>query len=383
MKIFRIFIISLFFPLSSHALTLFSDPTEDIKIDFYANIRAHIGYAYSDNFAQKVENNFLYSLQLNSRVGFIAKIKRVSIGAELGFNEATFLNSNSSALGFRYLYSKYHFSNGGALTIGKVDTPSNMYGFLSTFYDYEDGLNGFGGVKTGTRRFQLQYVQSGFAVALVEKQNFTNDNENAYIPRLSASYSKRNENLFLKFAFSYTLGNIDASKATEQTDNSGKGIKTVHAYGATFGIRPSFFKEKFFFAILLRGGVNEDQYSEAKTSVSRGSFFTPNEFRYSVYNNKVYDIIRFSVGVEFGSRVNKYITLALGGGYQGTIMPKPNSENQLLSSYAVYLQAYIRAHSNLHIIPEVGYYANTMHYIEGKGRQNNGFFFGVQGRIII
>lgn len=325
-------------------------------VDIYGTLRGYIGYGHGvDGVSDTTDDNFLYGIQGNSRIGVRLKVGNFSGQVELGAVEVTLYGrSNESNVGLRQAWGAYSFGNAGALLAGKTDTPTAMGGFISDIMDTDGGLNGFGGSTTGSRRFQIQYNVAGLSIALIE-------NDMAYgpvvsygyggetIPRLGLSYTYKNPSLLVKVAATYS-----ALNGTINAPVSDTRWATVHAFGVALGLKPTFMDGKMWLSVLARYGMNEELYGEAKT-VYNGGLMAHSSIGNCVgvqADGTVDNVQRAAVALELGYNVNDMIAVIVGGGYQHSMIDALTYD---VGSYAVFLQAPIKISGNFALIPQFTY----------------------------
>lgn len=335
-------------------------------VDIYGTLRGYIGYGHGvDGVSDTTDDNFLYGIQGNSRIGVRLKVGNFSGQVELGAVEATLYgrSTGSNVVGLRQAWGAYSFGNAGALLAGKTDTPTAMGGFISDIMDTDGGLNGFGGSTTGSRRFQIQYNVAGLSIALIENDmahsikesqesgpnvsDYTDGGET--IPRLGLSYTYKNPSLLVKVAATYS-----ALNGTINAPVSDTRWATVHAFGVALGLKPTFMDGKMWLSVLARYGMNEELYGEAKT-VYNGGLMAHNSIGNYVgvqADGTVDNVQRAAVALELGYNVNDMIAVIVGGGYQHSMIDALTYD---VGSYAVFLQAPIKISGNFALIPQFTY----------------------------
>lgn len=326
-------------------------------VDIYGTLRGYIGYGHGvDGVSDTTDDNFLYGIQGNSRIGVRLKVGNFSGQVELGAVEATLYGrSTGSNVGLRQAWGAYSFGNAGALLAGKTDTPTAMGGFISDIMDTDGGLNGFGGSTTGSRRFQIQYNVAGLSIALIENDMAYGPGVSGYtdggetIPRLGLSYTYKNPSLLVKVAATYS-----ALNGTINAPVSDTRWATVHAFGVALGLKPTFMDGKMWLSVLARYGMNEELYGEAKT-VYNGGLMAHSSIGNRVgvqADGTVDNVQRAAVALELGYNVNDMIAVIVGGGYQHSMIDALTYD---VGSYAVFLQAPIKISGNFALIPQFTY----------------------------
>lgn len=326
-------------------------------VDIYGTLRGYIGYGHGvDGVSDTTDDNFLYGIQGNSRIGVRLKVGNFSGQVELGAVEATLYGHPTGSVGLRQAWGAYSFGNAGALLAGKTDTPTAMGGFISDIMDTDGGLNGFGGSTTGSRRFQIQYNVAGLSIALIENDmaygpgvsyGYTDGGET--IPRLGLSYTYKNPSLLVKVAATYS-----ALNGTINAPVSDTRWATVHAFGVALGLKPTFMDGKMWLSVLARYGMNEELYGEAKTVYNGGLMAHSSIDNYVGVqaDGTVDNVQRAAVALELGYNVNDMIAVIVGGGYQHSMIDAPTYD---VGSYAVFLQAPIKISGNFALIPQFTY----------------------------
>lgn len=326
-------------------------------VDIYGTLRGYIGYGHGvDGVSDTTDDNFLYGIQGNSRIGVRLKVGNFSGQVELGAVEATlYSRPTESNVGLRQAWGAYSFGNAGALLAGKTDTPTAMGGFISDIMDTDGGLNGFGGSTTGSRRFQIQYNVAGLSIALIENDMAYGPGVSGYtdggetIPRLGLSYTYKNPSLLVKVAATYS-----ALNGTINAPVSDTRWATVHAFGVALGLKPTFMDGKMWLSVLARYGMNEELYGEAKT-VYNGGLMAHSSIGNRVgvqADGTVDNVQRAAVALELGYNVNDMIAVIVGGGYQHSMIDALTYD---VGSYAVFLQAPIKISGNFALIPQFTY----------------------------
>lgn len=352
---------------------------EDTSVDIYGTVRGYVGYGHAFNANEN--DNFLYGVQNNSRVGVKLKVGNFSGQVELGANEQTVLGVGvSNAVGLRQAWGAYSFGNAGTLLAGKTDTPTSMSGFSSDIMDTDGGLNGFGGTTTSTRRFQIAYQVMGLNIAIIENDMRVNSTFDNYkdggevIPRIAISYTYKNPSLMAKVGATYSALN---GSLTSPTDPDTRWT-TIHAFGIVAGVKPTFLDGRMWLSIMARFGMNEHLYNEAKTVANNGSQgHSAFGWAPTIVNNDgtVYNVTRLSAVVELGYKANDYIAAILGAGYQYTTLDTSAFPNDI-NSYAVYLQAPYTVSKNFALIPQLSWFSST----QAGGAEQNAVVLMMQAR---
>lgn len=357
---------------------------EDTSVEIYGTARGYVGYGHSatDNGVNVPDNdNFLYGLQGNSRIGTKFKVGNFAGQVELGANENTLTYGQGKVgVGLRQVWGSYTFGNAGTFVAGKTDTPTSMSGFSSDIMDTDGGLKGFGGNSTSNRRFQMAYRVMGLDIAIIEDEmsssaaniNGFTDNANAYIPRLAIAYTYKGANLMAKIGATYSALNGTITTPT----NADTRWTTIHAFGIVAGVKPTFMDGKLWLAIQARYGMNEELYGEAGTYENLGAF------GHTAYGNNLMTVdgdgtvnntSRVNVGLELGYKVTEAFSAILGGGYQLTMNDVAGFQN--INSYGAYLQIPYAVSKNFSLIPQISYFGT-----EQTNHKTDAVLFVMQAR---
>ena len=357
---------------------------EDTSVEIYGTIRGYVGYGHSatDNGVTVPDNdNFLYGLQGNSRIGTKFKVGNFAGQVELGANENTLtFGQGKVGVGLRQVWGSYTFGNAGTFVAGKTDTPTSMSGFSSDIMDTDGGLKGFGGNSTSNRRFQMAYRVMGLDIAIIEDEmsssaaniNGFTDNANAYIPRLAIAYTYKGANLMAKIGATYSALNGTITTPT----NADTRWTTIHAFGIVAGVKPTFMDGKLWLAIQARYGMNEELYGEAGTYENLGAFAHTgfgNNLMTVDGDGKVNNTSRVNVGLELGYKVTEAFSAILGGGYQLTMNDVAGFQN--IHSYGAYLQIPYAVSKNFSLIPQISYFGT-----EQTNHKTDAVLFVMQAR---
>lgn len=357
---------------------------EDTSVEIYGTARGYVGYGHSatdDGVNVPDNDNFLYGLQGNSRIGTKFKVGNFAGQVELGANENTLTYGQGKVgVGLRQVWGSYTFGNAGTFVAGKTDTPTSMSGFSSDIMDTDGGLKGFGGNSTSNRRFQMAYRVMGLDIAIIEDEmsssaaniNGFTDNANAYIPRLAIAYTYKGANLMAKIGATYSALNGTITTPT----NADTRWTTIHAFGIVAGVKPTFMDGKLWLAIQARYGMNEELYGEAGTYENLGAF------GHTAYGNNLMTVdgdgtvnntSRVNVGLELGYKVTEAFSAILGGGYQLTMNDAAGFQN--INSYGAYLQIPYAVSKNFSLIPQISYFGT-----EQTNHKTDAVLFVMQAR---
>lgn len=394
--LYKIFIALLFIIISLNSayanIPLLND--EENQVDLYGTIRGYIGYGYNIDSAKNINSsNMLYGLQNNSRIGINFITGRVFGRFELGAQEPTLLTSAKNVLGIRHFYAGYQFNNNGSLVTGKMDAPSVLSAFFSEILDLDGGGNGFGGIGTGSRRFQIQYrTPFGLDFALIEYDLLYGRQTVAkaeYIPRVAVSYTYKKESLYAKIAGTYGILNGELVDTKSANTNSPYG--TVHAFHIGGAVKKII--GNFHFAVLASYGMNANLYNEQKTVYSNGGYMhqklnsmTIGGITYNgidLYivdeNGKISNVTRVSAYAEFGYKIVPSFSLIAGGGYQYTQNDSAVLNNLDIHSYSVFIQAPFTLSKNFSIITQAGWY-DTIGIVDNNSENLGAFILITQLR---
>lgn len=358
------------------AVTLLENETG--KVELYGTIRGYIGYdmSYTNYEGTKdvYQEELMYGLQTNSRIGVNFSINNFFGTAEIGAREKTFLNSTAEAIGFRWFFAGYKFGNAGSILFGKTDTPSSIGGYNNDIFNIDGGANGFGGIMTGNRRIQLMYkTPINLDISLVTLGDMAVSDANKIevtggeIPRLSLGYNYSNEKLSLKAVASYGAA---AGKSLENASASA----LINAFHVGFAIKPVF--NKFYLSLITHYGMNADIYNEQATyglgNRSSSYTFGSNLFTAQVNSDgSINNVSRFGINLEMGYQINEIVSIIVSGGYQMTMMDEQMDFNgygftDFVNSYSAFLQVPFKLSGNFSIITQVGWYSNSAEVNNGS-----------------
>lgn len=358
------------------AVTLFENETG--KVELYGTIRGYIGYDMSYNNYEGTKDVYqeelMYGLQTDSRIGVNFSINNFFGTAEIGVREKTFLNSTPDAIGFRWFFAGYKFGNAGSILFGKTDTPSSIGGYNNDIFNIDGGANGFGGIMTGNRRIQLMYkTPINLDISLVTLGDMAVSDANkievtgSEIPRLSLGYNYSNEKLSLKAVASYGAA---AGKSLENASASA----LINAFHVGFAIKPVF--NKFYLSLITHYGMNADIYNEQATyglgNRSSSYTFGSNLFTAQVNSDgSINNVSRFGINLEMGYQINEIVSIIVSGGYQMTMMDEQMDFNgygftDFVNSYSAFLQVPFKLSGNFSIITQVGWYSNSAEVNNGS-----------------
>lgn len=358
------------------AVTLLENETG--KVELYGTIRGYIGYdmSYTNYEGTKdvYQEELMYGLQTNSRIGVNFSINNFFGTAEIGAREKTFLNSSAEAIGFRWFFAGYKFGNAGSILFGKTDTPSSIGGYNNDIFNIDGGANGFGGIMTGNRRIQLMYkTPINLDISLVTLGDMAVSDANKIevtggeIPRLSLGYNYSNEKLSLKAVASYGAA---AGKSLENASASA----LINAFHVGFAIKPVF--NKFYLSLITHYGMNADIYNEQATyglgNRSSSYTFGSNLFTAQVNSDgSINNVSRFGINLEMGYQINEIVSIIVSGGYQMTMMDEQMDFNgygftDFVNSYSAFLQVPFKLSGNFSIITQVGWYSNSAEVNNGS-----------------
>lgn len=340
-------------------------------VDIYGTLRGYIGYSYNTDSAKNIENNkMIYGIQNNSRIGINFRTGSVFGRFELGAQEPTLLTSPKDVLGIRHFFAGYKFNNNGALVFGKMDSPSVLSAFFSEVLDLDGGGSGFGGIATGSRKFQIQYrTPFGLDFAIVEQDlvfGRAKIIKSEYIPRFALSYTYKKDGIYAKVAGTYGILNGQLIDTT--TTNATSPYGTVHAFHVGGAIKKTI--GKFHFAILASYGMNAELYNEQKTIYSTGGYMhqklnsiTVGGITYNGVDSYIVDsngsisnVTRVSAYTEIGYKITPSFSLVTGGGYQYTKNDSASLNGLDIHSYSVFVQAPYALSKNFSIITQAGWY---------------------------
>lgn len=320
----------------------------DKKLEVFGAAKAVIGYGANHGASTSADKHaFIYGIQGNSRIGLKFEVGNIFGAALIGATEKYGITSGTNDRpGFRQLYAGYNFGDAGKLLAGRNELITSM-GFSSSIFDAESGLNGFGGVSTSTRRFQIAYSIAGLTVSLSE-------NEGSYgkasIPRISLGYETKSNALDAKVAASYAKINNKETNA--------------HMAYIVAGVKPKFGTS--YVSAMAAYGLNsnvvgEQAISTAKLSQGYGNWTVSNGA--NLERTRVQNTNIVSLMLEYGMDFSEDLGFKLGAGYQIAKVAKKDSPD--LHAYSAFIQLPYQAYkhnsgASFKIIPQVGYIGTTL-----------------------
>lgn len=370
---------------SLSALEVYKDG--DNSVGVFGTIRGVAGYGYSfdsaatpGSYTRTNINDIIFGLQGNSRIGVNFTYNHFFGAALVGANEKTLLSSTTSDVpGFRQLYAGYDFGSSGKILVGKTETLTSMT-FSSDIFSNDNGLNGFGGTSTSTRRIQVQYaLPTGFTMAISENDMNANTYLKTYsksIPRISLAYDYNKKDLAARVAATYAYGNSATAK----------DVKNV--FLITAGVKPTFGKA--YLSGMLTYGLNSDLIGEsavANPTMNRGLNNTAllqsmnRSNADSMYYNNNLNI--YAAMLEFGYSLTDSLKAIVGLGYQYSSMFS-SGEYLKLHSYSAFFQLPYAISKNFSIIPQIGYLgtthrADSQHTSVHNGTEVTGSYYNAGG----
>lgn len=355
------------------AATIFASEDGKNKVDIYGNLRAVMGYGffnggtYTESYSStptsatsegKPNHQFNYGLQGNSQLGFNAKLGAFFGQIEFGANEQTTINSGTGVIGLRQAWASWaiagHADKYGNLSFGKMNTPTSMGGYITTGWDADGSLLGYGGSASSQRNFQIQYAIKGVQIALIEKHH-KDLRDISVRPAIAFNFGGKG----LK-------GKVGLTGALSQSgvkNDDGTWKEGVAAFGVTFGIRKQF-NDLFALAFIARVGLNENRYGEAGDVYDDGKWTSAKDGT---------DGFRVGVAFDFGLTPNKFLGINIGVGYQASLDLGALTPNTDLAGYrdiagfstfglknaiAVYVRLPLKLDAHWQLIPEVGTHIN-------------------------
>lgn len=338
----------------------------DKSFGVFGTARAIVGYGWNFNseaaknngtrsYLRTEQNDILYGIQGNSRIGINFTVGKLFGAALLGASENTFRDGSSNTGGFRQLYAGYDFGDAGKLLAGKNELITSMGGFSSDIFDTDSGLNGFGGQSTSTRRFQVAYSVAGLTVSISENEFGSGASYKSWqkqIPRISLGYEYKDSSIRAKVAASYAHKNATAA-------NSGHRDMVL----VTAGVRPVFGDQ--YLSVLLTYGLNAVQVGEAKIAtagLARG-FGTGVTDRLDITamngtTSISADINTYAAMLEYGVNLADDLAFKVGAGYQYASAWLGGGYAKL-HSYSAFVQLPYKVGGGFSIIPQVGYLGTT------------------------
>lgn len=365
-----------------HAVEVYKDGDKSFGV--FGTARAMLGYGWNFDshstpvsYSRNEQNDILYGIQGNSRIGINFTVGKVFGAALIGAGESTFRNGSGTA-GFRQLYAGYDFGDAGKLLAGKNELITSMGGFSSDTWNTDSGLNGFGGTSTSTRRFQVAYSVAGVTASISENDVVDSGYEKPLknwqksIPRISVGYEYKDSSIRAKVAASYAYSNAtgvttntitkvnDGGTTTPEQQVKTKATSHKNIALITAGVRPVFGEQ--YVSALLTYGLNANSVGETSivgAGLQRG-FGVTNTISASDLGLSFgsADVNTYAAMLEYGINLTDDFALKVGAGYQFT-SAWMGSEYGKLHSYAAFVQLPYKVGAGFNIIPQVGYLGTT------------------------
>ena len=344
-----------------HAVEVYKDGDKSFGV--FGTARAIVGYGWNFNssstpgtYSRSEQNDILYGIQGNSRIGINFTVGKVFGAALLGAGESTMYGDRTNTAGFRQLYAGYDFGDAGKLLAGKNELITSMGGFSSDTWNNDSGLNGFGGTSTSTRRFQVAYSVAGVTVSISQNEFGSGadyKNWQKQIPRISLGYEYKDSSIRAKVAASYAHKNATATMTNGSATNV-EGHRDMVL--VTAGVRPTFGDQ--YVSALLTYGLNAHRVGETSivTAGLQRGFGTShtNNIGSSMTGT---DVNTYAAMLEYGVNLTDDFALKVGAGYQFT---SGNANQTKMHSYAGFLQLPYKVGAGFNIIPQVGYIGTTV-----------------------
>ncbi len=348
---------------SAAALEIYRDSANNAYVDIYGSLRGYLGYGnVQSNYLGKLDDGLLFGIQGNSRVGIKAGYGDFTTQVEIGANETTVYGSSSdNNIGLRQAWAAYSFGDAGTLLAGKTDTLTSMNGFSSDVFYNDGGGQGFGGLSTSTRRFQVQYkLPMGLSLAISENEAVGGQLYTGLawrIPRISASYDIKTENMTAKIAATYAFVNQGKASFGNADD--------MHIFSIKAGVKPTF--GNMWVSAMLSYGLNDTLTGEegigapGMLSPVGNSHTIGGGYGYSLSpknnseGNGIDNLHRISALAEFGVNITSDFAALIGGGYQwANVESNPSSKG--VSTYTIYVQTPLKLGQFFTISPQIGWY---------------------------
>ena len=302
----------------------------------------------------KTNGEFISGIQTNSRIGINFTVGKVFGAALIGVGESTLYGAGGNT-GFRQLYAGYDFGDAGKLLAGKNELITSMGGFSSDTWNTDNGLNGFGGKLSSTRRLQIAYSVAGLTFSISENdfggrtggRAITNGNTTTVqgkgyeVPRFSLGYEYKDSSIRAKVAASYAYKNETGADTAK------------NAFLVTAGIRPTFGDS--YVAALLTYGYNAEKLGEINIATPKLSAGFQNiGVASSVRGTNNTNIA--ALALEYGMNLTNDLALKIGAGYQ---YAHNQGDSGDIHSYAGFVQLPYKVGAGFNIIPQVGYIGTT------------------------
>ena len=396
------------------ALVCFSIPAMAVDWNFYGNARMSTFYesrdfgdGENDAGTDDEDQDLVWDLQANSRIGATIKAENINARFEFGVNE-----SNVSS---RRIFGEWNFG-AGKLKVGKDYTPVTQFTSGQVF-DTDLGLLGIGAFY-GSRFGQVAFQFGGFQIALVNPTSGLLDNMSVtttalieaappiagdpivQIPsRVTTDVNGDVDEVLPKFEASFGMGfdtwnftvmggyqyySIEDVESLE--DPGDEDDLDIHSFvvggdvGFNFG--PGYVKAG------LSYGMN---IGNAGWSIPDGVNDRPNTYQGGLAqwdgDDDTNNTYTFQGNLIAGLKISDMLSFEAGFGYRNDRTDEgPDTDDTGLvsqkdtSPWALYLQSVIALAPGVYVIPEIGYYdldnndtgdeAGSLFYLGGKWQIN-------------
>jgi len=332
----------------------FTIPAIAAEWSFYGNARMA---TYYQDISKEVsptayyygDNNLLWDLQGNSRVGANVKAGNVSGQFEFG-----------TRVNLRILSGTWNFG-AGKILVGRNWTPLNSKFLSNQVFDDDNDLNGFGTL--WSRYDMVQLTMGGFKLALVKPvtgdiDGLTGADYDTTIPKIEARYD-----MSFNWLKTGIYGGYNQYDIVDTTDKD-YGITTYLAgmYGAT-DLGPATLNGMFFYGQNL-----------GLSGLPMAANCTPN---FDPIHDDVDDNYGYGWAVTLACKINDIFKVEAGYGAVSFKDDVPGADRDPACSY--YLQAVITVAKGFYITPEIGIF-DYEH--DGAGNDEGDVtYYGIQWKI--
>ena len=321
---------------------------------FYGSQRMSTFYVHEDYGGTPVNGQdddwgLDWNFQGNSRLGAKVKAEKVSGQIELALRAANGGDGGDGGVNTRLAYGVWHFSDKGALKVGKDFSPVTQP-ISGQVFNEDDNMEG-SGVFHGRRPAGLTLIMGGFELAFLT--NALNDSSSGAsvtpadsdpdwnLPKIEARYALKLDTFeFIPFGgFQYFRVSEGASTLQDDLD----------IYSYVLGLTGKMNLGAFSLAAVGAYGQN---WSNARW---KNGYNDPSSSSASLKGggDDVNDATSYMLGLVCGFALNPNLKFEVGLGYRNDDPDSPGSDND--DFWQGYLQAVLTLAPGVFIVPEVGY----------------------------
>ena len=349
----------------------------DTKLSLYSSIRL-LGLYQNVNTNGSApqagsNNDLIYSIQGNSRLGLDFEIGNFSTKAELKFSA-----DNDAAGVFRLLYSSYKFDNGLTVMVGRNYSTSETDLWYDNVFELDDGLHGYGTMGVG-RQNMLRLSMFNVDLSFIALNNNTKDyfaNGGSGVSGVNTSVTKLGiaDDVMpaLELAYNLKFGGLTgkifgfySGITIEGTTSDGVRREWIQSASAGFALQYEIIGIttvlSAFYA--LNGDyVGAVRWGSSQEAVPNNSLKFDKKGKWEGYN----DTHTWGAALSIGYKITDSLDITYGGGFQ-SMSGESNSgyaATGVLNSFSQYLAIRYNINEYFTIVPTVGYYASIVSDID-------------------